>query len=98
MSWRLQPRLRRIRLVLPELAGIGATPALDPADLVQPGEQRAKAGWIVAKRRLAERNPDVIDGARRQRGLVGVNADHAHRQTPFLAGYDGRGPGAANVR
>jgi hypothetical protein len=27
LSWRLPPRLRRIRLVWPELAGMGATPA-----------------------------------------------------------------------
>ena len=53
----------------------------DPAEVTEraePGQEGGKARRLVRERVLVEHLPDVVDGARCKRRLVGVDPDHAH--------------------
>ena len=67
--------------------------AADATDLAEPGCELHEPGWVVRKGLLVEDLPDVVDRARRERRLVGVDPHHAHRQPLSSLRYDGRGPG-----
>jgi hypothetical protein len=66
----------------------------DPVELTQPNEpaqQHVEPGRIVRIRPFIKHLPDVVDGARRQRQLVGIDADHAHLVASLDAGTMGVG-------
>lgn len=51
---------------------------IDCAELAQPACQCREARRLVREGPLAEDLAEVIDGARRERLLVGVDSDHVH--------------------
>ena len=53
----------------------------DPSERTQipePRQQAVEPSRVVGKGPLVEHLPDIVDGARSQRRLVGIDANHAH--------------------